>query len=196
VLVGGTLVAILLFWILPADHVLAAPVSLTAQVGCLLTLVALGLVYRLPGQLTWQGSSVIHPLILGVGLGATYHLPSLPDSVRARGELVVLLVLCLDGLAIWERARRTGTAPTGGLPVHPGFSAHKAPLFSARILAGVLVPAAALLQGRPDLTLWSLAVNLILDRFLFYGLAYRATVESEVSRVEAVLASRSGLPSG
>ncbi|MCK5653083.1 MAG: hypothetical protein KAJ42_16970, partial [Gemmatimonadetes bacterium] len=170
--------------------------SVTALVGSFLTLLALGLVYRLPGQLTWAGPVLIHPLVLGIAFGLTILLVALPAGTGARGELLILVILLVDGLLVWERTRRIGGALHRGLPAQPRFMGQRGAAFTFRILLGILLPAAALLWGRRELAGLCLFLNLFLDRFLFYGFVVRGNTEAEVMRAEAALRARADPPVG
>ena len=127
--------------------ILYAPVSVAGLALSFLLLPALGVVYNLPGQLTWTGPSLIHPLILGLGFGLTFLLRDLPPGALARGELIVLVVFMVDGLLVWERTRRIGLARKRGLPVHPKIFRQRGALLSLRILLGILIPAVSLYGG-------------------------------------------------
>jgi len=187
VALGTTLVLTLAAAFLPGDHP-AAPVLWTgAAIFALLTLLAVGRIYKLPGQLTWSGPAVVQPLVLGLGLGLTVLLGHLDEGVRGRAELIVLLVFAADGLLVWERTRRLSRSLARGVPVHPGLMEVRAAGLGLRVVLGVLGPAAALLGGLPALATGSLSMNLILDRVLFYGLAILSSTEAEVRTVEALL---------
>jgi DMSO reductase anchor subunit len=185
--VGVALAASLVSLALPAGHFLVVPLTVTALVSSVLTLLALGLVYRLPGQLTWGGPVLAQPLVLGVAFGLTVLLGALPAGTRARGELLILLILLVDGLLVWERTRRTAGVLNRGVPTHPRFLGQRGSAVILRILMGILLPAAALLWGRSELAGIFLFLNLFLDRFLFYGLAVRCGTEAEVERAETAL---------
>ncbi|MBT8396759.1 MAG: dimethyl sulfoxide reductase anchor subunit [Gemmatimonadetes bacterium] len=181
---------------MPAGHALKSPMALGAAMASVPVLVALGFVYRLSGQLTWRGTAPFHPLVLGAGFGMTLLLGSLPLGAQARGELLVLLVLLIDGLLVWERSWRIANALRSGLPSHPGLMDQRGSALVLRVLLGNLLPAVALLSGWRELAGFSLFLNLFFDRFLFYGLAVRHTTESEVMKVEAALRARRVLPHG
>ena len=187
VAVGVAAAASLLALALPGGHPLVGPVSVIALASSFLTLLALSLVYRLPGQLTWTGSTLVHPLVLGVALGLTLQLGRLPEGTQARGELLVLGILLVDGLLVWDRSRRVGSALQLGVPAHPRIMAERIASSVLRTLLGVLFPAIALLSGWLEVAGIGLFLNLFLDRFLFYGLAVRANTEAEIMKTEAAL---------
>jgi hypothetical protein len=131
--------------------------------------------------------AVVHPLVLGFGFGCTVLLFTLPTGTQARAELLVLALLLVDGLLVWERILRIGTALAVGVPAQPRFMDRRWVTFSFRLVLGVFLPAAALLSDRVELACLSLFTNLLLDRFLFYGLGVSQNTEAEVLRVEAAL---------
>ena len=185
--VGAVLATSLLSMVLPAGHPLVVPVGFMALVSSFLLLLALGQVYHLPGQLAWAGPARIHPLVLGIAFGLSILMRSLPDGTQARGEILLLVILSVDGLLVWDRARRIGVALSWGVPTRPWFMGRRGASFTLRIVLGILLPAGALLQGWLELAGVFLFLNLFLDRLLFYGLAVRRNTESEVMRAEAAL---------
>ncbi len=195
-IVGVALAAGVFGLALPTEHPIRDPTAVVASLASIPVLLALGLVYRLHGQLTWRGAATMHPLVLGTGFGLTVLLGSLPPGAQARGELLVLLILLMDGLLVWERARRIASALQGGLPGHPGLMEQRGSALILRVLMGILLPAVALLTGWREMAGLSLFLNLFFDRFLFYGLAVRQTTESEVWKVESILLSQSALSPG
>jgi DMSO reductase anchor subunit len=184
------LVAGLLAVVLPSDHSMVMPLSLIAILSSVPVLLALGLVYRLPGQLMWKGMAPVHPLVLGMGFGLAMLLGTLPEGTRARGEFLILLVLMVDGLLVWERSWRISRSLRMGAPGHSSLMDQRGSALVLRILLGILLPAVALLSGWRELVVFSLFLNLLFDRFLFYGLAVRSTTEAEVILVEAALRAR------
>jgi len=192
VTVGAAAAASLLSLALPSGHPFGAPLSLMALVSSFLTLLVLSMVYRLPGQLTWTGSTLIHPLVLGVAFGLTLQLGRLPEGTQARGELLVLGILLIDGILVWDRSRRVGSALHLGVPVHARIMKERIASSVLRTLLGVLLPAIALLSGWRELAGIALFLNLFLDRFLFYGLAVRDNIEAEIMKTEAALRTRVG----
>lgn len=185
--VGAVLSTSLLSVILPAGHALVAPTVVAALVLSLFLLFSLGQVYNLPGQLTWSGPARMHPLVLGLSFGFVALMGILPEGTRARSEILALILLSMDGLLVWDRARRIGKALEYGIPAQPWFIRHRVIAFTLRILLGLLLPAAAILRGWPEWAGLSLFLNLLLDRLLFYGFAVRRNIESEVMRAEEAL---------
>jgi DMSO reductase anchor subunit len=193
VLVGlGTAVA-LLASLFPAEGAAGAGLGLASVLLAIPILLSVGFVYRLPGQLTWNGLAPYHPLVLGFGFGLIVLLGWLPEGARARGELLVLSALIMDAVFVWDRARKVVGASGRGVPVHPRLLDQRISALALRVLLGILLPAAALLSGWQELVVLSLFLNLFLDRFLFYGLAVRETTEAEVMKAEMALLA--GLPS-
>ncbi len=184
---GVALVASLGSVTLPPGHSLLAPLTATALVSSVLTLFALGLVYRLPGQLAWAGPVFAQPLILGLAFGLTVLQGTLPPGTRARAELLILVVLLADGLLVWERTRRITRVLDRGVPTHPRIQGRRGTALLLRILMGVLLPAGALSAGWWKLAGALLFLNLFLDRILFYGLAVHSGTEAEVGRVVTAL---------
>lgn len=176
--------------VLPAGSPVVPPLGLVAVVASPLVLLSLALVYRLPGQLTWDGPTVAHPLVSGSALGLTVLLGQLPVGTEARVEVLILLVLLADGLLVWERVRRLGQRLSRGVPTHAKVVSERVSASVLRVLSGVLLPAVVLLQGWPRVAGICLFANLFLDRFLFYGFAVRENTEAEVKKVEVVLKER------
>jgi hypothetical protein len=179
--------AALLAVLFPSRAVLGAGSGLTYVFLAVPVLLTVGLVYRVPGQITWSGLAPYHPLLLGSVFGLAVLLSWLPEGAQARGEFLVLSVLILDAVFVWERARRVGGAVQQGSPVHPKVMNQRSSALSLRVLLGILLPAVALLAGLRGLATMSLFVNLFFDRWLFYGLAVRANTEAEVMKVEIAL---------
>ena len=78
-------------------------------------LVALGLVYNLPGQLAWRGSLVASPLVLGAGFGAL-ALAAKSDVSFAGAAPVIAFCLAADATllpaaAVSRGRRRHAAAP-------------------------------------------------------------------------------------
>jgi DMSO reductase anchor subunit len=185
--VGLATVAALSAVLLPGETILGVGSGLVYVVLAPAILLAVGFVYRMPGQITWIGLAPFHPLMLGLGLGLIVLLGWLPEGAQARGEFLILSVLMLDGVFVWDRARRILEASGEGIPVHPRLMDQRTSALTLRVLLGILLPAVALLSGWRELAALSLFVNLFLDRFLFYGLAVRVNTEAAVRKAESAL---------
>jgi DMSO reductase anchor subunit len=185
--VGVTAAAVLLAMVLPAEGALGAGLGVAYALLSIPALLAVGFVYRLPGQITWNGLAPYHPLVLGLGFGLMLLLSRLPEGAQARGEFLVLSFLMLDAVFVWDRARRIVEAPKRGIPVHPGLMDQKSSALTLRVLLGILLPAVALLSSWRTLAALSLFLNLFFDRFLFYALAARVNTEAEVRKAEMAL---------
>jgi DMSO reductase anchor subunit len=153
-----------------------------------LTLLSLGLVYRLPGQLTWSGAAVVQPLVLGTATGVVLHLAFHPAVGGPAAAALAAGILGADVVLVGLAAGRAGKAQGSGEPAHPGLWRLRDRLFLLRVLLGGLGPLAALLLDAEIPALVLLLMATALDRIIFYGLSVRWTVESEVSRAEEVLA--------
>ncbi len=157
-----------------------------------LTPLALGLVYRLPGQLSWAGTAFLQPLVLGTLFGLVLLFlaggSSGPATLRTGAGLTLLAdaVLLLSAFGRARRARSLGS------PHHPGIWRYRGLLFAARGALGVLLPVVFLLADAPAGAVASVALALLADRFLFYGLSVRRSTRSEIGRAEAALRRGNG----
>jgi anaerobic dimethyl sulfoxide reductase subunit C (anchor subunit) len=187
VALGATLTGALLGAALPSGHPLQAVSDLAAGLGSIAFLLAVGSVYRLPGQLAWRGVAALHPLVLGTAWGLLTAAPRLGSPSEGPILRTVLVALLLDGVlvlignATMERAGREGAAS------YPGVFRFRGLVMGARLASSALLTPLALLEGRWPLAVVALSVACLLDRFGFYALAVRHTTESEVARVEALL---------
>ena len=151
-------------------------------------LVALGLVYSLPGQQTWRGAVVWMPLSAGLGFsavvfGAIWSGPLAAVSVAAVG------ILAADTALLVVR-RMSLTDPRMPLaPRYPSIFARRKMLLAARLGLVDILPACFLLAGLPAVAAGLLAFGILVDRIAFYGFASQHTTEAEVQRVEQLIAS-------
>jgi DMSO reductase anchor subunit len=187
VALGVTLAGAMLGAVFPSSHPLQGAFDLVASVGSVAFLLALGAVYRLPGQLAWRGPVLFHPLVLGVAWGLLMTSRTPTGSVPAETLRVLLVVLLLDGVVVLLRHAATGRAGRFGSSSHPGIFRRRGLLMGARLALSTVLTPLALLESRWGIALAILSVACLLDRFGFYGLAVRQTTESEVARVEALL---------
>jgi DMSO reductase anchor subunit len=175
------------------------------SLGVLLTL---GTVYRLPGQVGWEGSAFLRPLALGTLFGMVAQ--GAAGNWDAGGvALGVFLLVCLaDAFLLLLHSRRLEGERGRAQPSHPALFARRRPLLALRLvlvngvaLLGLLL---ALVEGALppghglawtlQIILVSVAAGVLLDRFLFYALAARRTTEGEVGRVEDALRQRPVTP--
>lgn len=175
------------------------------SMGVLLTL---GTVYRLPGQVAWEGSAFLRPLALGLLFGMVVQVAAGSRDVGGMALGVFLMAWLADAFLLLAHFRRLEGARGGSQPSHPAPFARRRSLLALRL---VLVDGVALLTlllgsmewaASPGHRLaWTLqimvvgvATGVLLDRFLFYALASRRTTEGEVGRVEDALRQRPVTP--
>ncbi len=161
---------------------------LTALLCSPLTLVALGWVYRLPGQLTWRSpAAVAQPLASGSAFGLLLLRAVQSGATAAMASPLAVGALLLEALLFLARGRSLGRLAARGEASHPGIMARRRGLLWLRISASNLVPCLATIVGHPSVAVLSMGIGLLLDRLLFYGLAVKASTEGEVARVERML---------
>ncbi|MFB3854046.1 MAG: DmsC/YnfH family molybdoenzyme membrane anchor subunit [Vicinamibacterales bacterium] len=155
-------------------------------------LVALGFVYRLPGQVGWGFGSIASPLASGVLSGSVWHLAMRTAAGTEGGPSFAPLVLATgaDLVILAARWQSVDAARGRGSPVYSKAFALRHPIFGARLaILDLLAPLLALIDAR-FVGLAAVLAGLVLDRFAFYALAVRETVEGEIEQVEAVIAGR------
>jgi hypothetical protein len=185
---GATVVAAGVTVLLPQGHPVASVSAGLVPVLSVVVLITVGLVYRLPGQLAWTSLAALTPLVLGLVFGLVLHWgwDTWDGGGLALAALVVFWVLDL----LLTVARGIGLEKAGriGEPSYPEFFRHRRGFLGARFVFVDLLPPIGLLLGWVPLAVPLLGVGLLLDRLAFYGLAVERTTESEVGRVESVLA--------
>jgi len=145
-------------------------------------LVSIGLVYRLPGQLTWQGFSAVTPLTGGLAFGAITA-----QAAVASGDvyLATLLFIGIDALLFSQRWRAiAGMAFSERMLADP-WHVRRTPLLAARFFLLDVVPFFMLAGVASPLAIPVAAAGLALDRFGFYALALQHTTEREIEETEA-----------
>jgi DMSO reductase anchor subunit len=171
-------------------------------------LVTLGTVYRLPGQVGWEGSAVMRPVALGVLFGMVALGATGSWDTEGLAFWVLLLVWATDVLLLLLHLRRLEGERGRAQPSHPAFFYRRRSLLAFRLVLVNGVALVALLLALVDGALppgyglaWTLQIMLVsvaagvfLDRFLFYALATRRTTEGEVGRVEDALRQRPVTP--
>jgi DMSO reductase anchor subunit len=155
--------------------------------GSVAFLLAVGDVYALPNQLAWRGPVALHPLVLGLAWGLLFLLGSsgtpMPSSLLPALWVTLLADTTLVGYRILVAGRRGGDGELS----HPGAFRLRGGLWGLRLGLSAMATPLAFGAGRWGLALVCLSLAVLLDRWTFYALAFRATTESEVARVEALL---------
>jgi DMSO reductase anchor subunit len=160
----------------------------TTAAAALAFLVALGLVYALPGQQTWRGAVAWMPLTEGlafslVAFGAIWNGPLVAIGVAAAG------ILAADAALLAVRRMSLTSPPTPLAPRYPSLFARRDLIFATRLALVNILPACCLLAGLPSIAAGLLGLGILVDRVAFYGFASQHTTEAEVGRVEQLMAS-------
>jgi hypothetical protein len=155
-----------------------------ASVGFLL---ALGSLYNLPGRLSWQGSVVACPLVLGTAWGLLVGMGGLPVQGDPVFPPPLAIALAADGVLVVFRILTLFGAQRSGEAAYPRFISSGTWLLGFRLFLSAALAPLALLGGVWWLAVLGLSLALFLDRVAFYLLALFRTTESEVARVEALL---------
>lgn len=162
-----------------------APAAMRSLAGALCAgcLVAIGLVYRIPGQLTWMGPAALTPLSAGCAFGAVCIqalVPELDGVPRA-----VVAILGIDAAIFLLRWQETAALDVSvvGRVAGPFWPRRHQWLF-ARFFLLDAVPLAVLLVWPTPVVIAVAATGLAIDRLAFYGLAVQHTTEREVERVD------------
>ncbi len=163
-------------------HAVAASLALTF-------LTCVGLVYRLAGQRTWGGASIVAPATLGLAFGVTLVAARMSGP---REVLPCLVLLGLDAAVFAARSRAVWILDGPFVPRQPRLFAGRRPLLALRLTLVDLIPALLLALGHPSEAVSVLAVGVLVDRLVFYGLAAQRTSESEIQHVESVIGSAAG----
>ena len=149
-------------------------------------LATLGLVYRLRGQVTWQGAAVAGPLLTGLAYGLVACSASATGALPAALLPTIALLGC-DAIVFGLRWARVGSTPPWLGPTYPKFFRRRHLLLGARLILVDLAPAVLLLASGATAADVSLSLGLLVDRIAFYGLAVQHTSEAEVARIEAAI---------
>ena len=147
-----------------------------------LFLLSVGLVYRLEGQLTWQGFSVLTPLTGGFAFGAIV-LGSLAGADR--GMRWVLLLPAIDALVFSQRWRDISNIPYSAAMLASAWHFRRTQLLAARFFLLDAVPFFVLAVSPSPVAMVLAAIGLALDRIAFYALALQHTTEYAVAAVES-----------
>ncbi len=145
-------------------------------------LLALGWVYRLPGQLSWKGPALLAPLLLGLVIGLLAQAATNPGGARLMFAALLFLAADAAGFAIrWKTIQWDASV---GEPVHPSLFGTRRRILILRFLDVTLIPLVLMLAQLPVPALGVLGLGVLVDRFAFYALALRRTPEAEISRIE------------
>jgi DMSO reductase anchor subunit len=151
-------------------------------------LITLGLVYDLPGQQTWRGAAVWMPLTSGLGFAAVALAGMWGGSTVAIGAVAAVILAADTALLVLRRvALAWPREPLA--PRFPRFFDRRQALLGARFALVDVLPGCCLLAGLPRAAACLLGLGILVDRVGFYGLASQHTTESEVHRVEGIIAS-------
>ena len=200
VLVGAAGLLALVRGLAPLGEWPALVLSILIGAISFLLLLALGRVYRLPGQEAWRGPALLQPLVLGtlwggLALGFLARAPGFPvagppgEPAVGLAPVVLLALLLVDGGLLGLRIRGLEATVREAEPAHPRIFRARGPWLAVRLVFVPLLPliSVSLDPAGGSLPLASLSVGILLDRWLFYGLALRRTTEAEVDRVDALL---------
>jgi DMSO reductase anchor subunit len=151
-----------------------------------LFLVSIGLVYRLRGQDTWRGASVLTPLTGGCAFGAiAIQALSVTDGVLN----MVLLLVALDAAVFVQRWREIAAIRIPAASRADSGMSHRGQLLGARFFLLDAMPFFMVLAWPAPLVAGVAAAGLVVDRMAFYALALQRTTELEIAGVEEVLGS-------
>jgi len=152
-------------------------------------LASLGLVYRLRGQRTWGGPTVLAPATLGLAFGVALVVARASDP---QVTVPCLVLLGLDAVVFVARSRVVWRLDGAFVPTHPRLFARRWPLLALRLILVDLITALLLALGHPGGAVSVLAIGVLVDRLGFYGLAAQRTSESEIQHVESLIGSATG----
>lgn len=163
---------------------LAEPALLAAAALGLCTTVAIGLVFRLPVQRTWNGiAAVAAPLAGALTLAALWAAGTSAGGSSAR--LGAFLLLLLD--AVLATARFRGFAAARRMR-HSLTHADLAPAaaFLHALRRGLGIASVLLLLGSaPRLSFLAFALNVVADRFAFFAGAAKETPAAGIAALRA-----------
>ncbi len=180
---GATAAPLLLQHRFPVAAALWGLVAVTSPA----LLAVLGLVYRVPGQLSWKGAATLTPLLLGLAAGFLTLAAAAGDN--ARFMFAALALLAGDAAGFVLRWKAIEWHSFSGLPSHPSQFTARRRILLLRLADVTLLPTLLMFAQMPAVALVVLAFGVLVDRFSFYALAIRGTTEAEIARVERLLRS-------
>jgi hypothetical protein len=152
---------------------------------------SIGLVYRLPGQLTWQGFSAVTPLTGGLAFGAI----TIQSTLASGGVYVgTLLFIGIDALLFSQRWRDIAGIAFSERMLADRWHARRTQLLAARFFLLDVVPFFLFFGVASPVAIPVAAAGLALDRIGFYALALQHTTEREIEEIEAKIAAADGIP--
>jgi DMSO reductase anchor subunit len=201
---GAAVTGALLAAFAPAQGAVAGMAGILLPWLSMGVLLTLGTVYRLPGQVAWEGSAFLRPLALGTLFGMVAQGAAGSWDMGGVALWAFLLVWLADAFLLLLHVRRLEGERGTAQPSHPALFARRRSLLGLRLVLvnGVALVALSLvlvegalppghgLAWTLQIMLVAVAVGVLLDRFLFYALAIRRTTEGEVGRVEDALRLR------
>ena len=187
-LAGATLAAGLTLLVMNWQAYPEVWARIAAASTAILFLLSIGLVYRLGGQRTWRGATVLLPLTTGLVCGEVSLL--VIGSASIREASVAFWLVPIDVIvfaARWWTLARSASALTPRR-----LDASRLRNFSAaRLLIFDVIPLVLLDMTAAAPAMIAVALGLVLDRWLFYALADQHTTESEIAGVEAIIEHQS-----
>ncbi|MCX6543961.1 MAG: dimethyl sulfoxide reductase anchor subunit [Acidobacteria bacterium] len=183
-LAGATLGASIALLVMHWQGHPVAWLKFAAAATAVLFLLSIGLVYRLGGQRTWHGATVLLPLTTGLVCGEVFLLAI--GSAALRGISVAMWAIAADAAVFvvrrWSLARSAFPLTEQGTDANRFLK-----LSDARPFLFNVLPSLFLIWHAAGFALLAVAMGLVLDRWAFYALADQHTTEAEIARVEDVI---------
>jgi len=162
-----------------------------AVVTSLLLLSAIGLVYRLGGQMTWRGAAVPAPLVIGLLWGVLLHASAGTVPVEGLSSFVYLLI-AIDIVLTESRWNTIERMRSVGATRNPNAGTWRRSHLMVRIVVVDLLGAGCFLLRIPTIALICVTAGVLIDRYSFYALGIQRTTGAEVGRVEAIIRKGTG----
>jgi len=172
----------------PAIAAIARP---TAVVTSLLLLPAIGIVYRLGGQMTWRGAAVPAPLVIGLLWGVLLHASAGTVPVEGVSSLLYLLI-AIDIVLTEARWKTIERMRSVGATRNPNAITWRRSHLLVRIVIVDLLGAGCFLLRIPTIALICVTAGVLIDRYSFYALGIQRTTGAEVTRVEGIIRKGTG----
>jgi DMSO reductase anchor subunit len=157
----------------------------------LLLLIAIGLVYRLGGQLTWRGAALPAPLVSGLLWGVLLHATL--GTVAVEGISSVVYLLVAFDIVLTERRWNTIERKSGIGEARDGRAlTRRRSLLMLRVATVDLIGAGCFLLALPFVSLVGVTAGVFIDRYAFYALGIQHTTGAEIARIETIIRGGSG----